>query len=174
MNREPGADLVRRAQEGDAGAFTALLAPLIEPAYRLAGAMLRDPHAAEDIVQDASLKAWRKAHRIKPGAEMRPWFLAIVANECRSLTRSRWWSVAKVADVEPQPVIDGEWRAAGADLRRAIGRLRHRRRLMLALHWYLDLPLAEVATITHSSEDAVKSELARAIRQLRSMLGEKE
>jgi DNA-directed RNA polymerase specialized sigma24 family protein len=40
------------------------------------------------------------------------------------------------------------------------------------LHWYLDLPVAEVATITGSSEDAVKSELSRAVGQLRNILGD--
>jgi hypothetical protein len=74
-------DLVARAKAGDHGAFTALLRPAIAPAYRLAGAMLHDPHAAEDVVQDASLKAWRKLDQLKAGTEMQPWFLGIVANE---------------------------------------------------------------------------------------------
>src|SRR6266568_1860341 len=85
-----GVDLVRQAQAGDDGAFAALLRPVVPAAYRLAGAMLHDPHAAEDIVQDASLKAWRKLDQLKAGREMQPWFLGIVANECRSLRRSRW------------------------------------------------------------------------------------
>lgn len=163
-------DLVTRAQAGDDGAFTALLRPAIAPAYRLAGAMLHDPHAAEDIVQDASLKAWRKLGQLKAGTQMQPWFLGIVANECRSARRSRWWSVLRLPDPE-QPVAAAGDMAAFADLRHAIRRLRHRRRLLLVLHWYLDLPIAEVAAITGSSEDAVKSELSRAVRELRSLLG---
>ena len=173
---EPGlsVDLVKRAQAGDDGAFAALLRPVILPAYRLAGAMLHDPYAAEDIVQEASLRAWRKLDQVKPGAEMRPWFLGIVANECRSVRRTRWWTVLKVADPEPTAAVTDDAVPAHADLRRAIRRLHHRRRLLLVLHWYLDLPLAEVAAITNSSEDAVKSELSRAVRQLRGLLGEGE
>ena len=163
-------ELVPRAKAGDKEAFSALLSPLIGSAYRLAGAMLHDRHAAEDIVQDSSIKAWRKLQQLKAGTEMRPWFLGIVANECRSARRTRWWSVLKLADPERPEALVGDSLAAFADLRRAIRRLRHRRRLLLVLHWYLDLPLAEVATITGSSEDAVKSELARAVRQLRDML----
>jgi len=164
-------DLVTQAQAGDDGAFTALLRPAIASAYRLAGAMLHDPHAAEDVVQDASLKAWRKLGQLKAGAELQPWFLGIVANECRSVRRPRWWSVLRLSDPEPPPVREGDSMAALADLRRAIRRLRHRRRLLLVLHWYLDLPVAEVAAITGSSEDAVKSELSRAVRELRRLLG---
>jgi len=164
-------DLVTRAQAGDDGAFTALLRPAIAPAYRLAGAMLHDANAAEDIVQDASLKAWRKLDQLKAGAQMQPWFLGIVANECRSARRTRWWSVLRLSDPEPPAVPAGDSMAAFADLRRAIRRLRYRRRLLLVLHWYLDLPVAEIAAITGSSEDAVKSELSRAVRQLRRLLG---
>ncbi len=164
-------DLVTRAQAGDDGAFAALLRPAIAPAYRLAGAMLHDANAAEDIVQDASLKAWRKLDQLKVGAQMQPWFLGIVANECRSARRTRWWSVLRLADPEPPAVHAGDSMAAFADLRSAIRRLRHRRRLLLVLHWYLDLPVAEIAAITGSSEDAVKSELSRAVRQLRRLLG---
>ena len=160
-----------RQRQGDEGAFSALLQPLIASAYRLAGAMLHDPYAAEDVVQESSLKAWRRIHQLRDGSEMRPWFFGIVANECRSARWTRWWSVLKLADPEPTGSPSAESVAAFTDLRRAILRLKHRRRLLLALHWYLDLSVAEVATITHSSEDAVKSELSRAVRQLRGLLG---
>jgi RNA polymerase sigma-70 factor (ECF subfamily) len=165
-------DLVSRAQAGDEQAFTALLRPLVSSAYRLAGAMLHDPHAAEDVVQEASLKAWRKLYQVRPGAEMKPWFLGIVANECREVRRGRWRSVLKQPEPELPPATTGDSTAAFEDLRRAIRRLKHRRRLLLVLHWYLDLPIAEVATITGSSEDAVKSELSRAVGQLRNLMGD--
>lgn len=178
MDRSLSVDIVKQAQAGDEGAFATLLRPVIAPAYRLAGGMLHDPYAAEDTVQEASLKAWRNLNQLRPGAEMRPWFLGIVANECRSVRRTRWWSVLKVSDPEPTvatgDAVATDAVAAHADLRRAIRRLRHRRRLLLVLHWYLDLPVAEIAAITNSSEDAVKSELSRAVRQLRGLLGEGE
>ena len=163
-------DLIGRAQAGDHAAFAALLRPVIAPAYRLAGAMLHDPHAAEDTVQEASLKAWRKLHQLKDGAAMKPWFLGIVANECRSVRRTRWWSVLELPEAEPAREPAPDSMAAFADLRGAIRRLKHRRRLLLVLHWYLDLPVAEVAAVTGSSQDAVKSELARAVQQLRGLL----
>lgn len=165
-------DLVKRAQDGDESAFTSLLRPLVPIAYRLAGGMLHDPQAAEDAVQEASLRAWRKLHQVRPGSEMKPWFLGIVANECRNVRRGRWWSVVKQSEPELPPRPGADSSAAHADLRRAIRRLNHRRRLLLVLHWYLDLPVAEVATITGSTEDAVKSELSRAMGQLRNLLGD--
>ena len=172
MERVFEVDLLKRAQAGDDGAFTALLQPLVSSAYRLAGAMLHDSHAAEDVVQEASLKAWRKLHQIRAGAEMKPWFLGIVANECREVRRGRWWSVLKQPDPELPGAHGGDSTSAFTDLRHAIRRLKHRRRLLLVLRWYLDLPVAEVAAITRTTEDSVKSELSRAVGQLRILLGD--
>ena len=72
------------------GAFAELLRPLIEPGFRLALAMLRDPSAAEDAVQEASFTAWRKIGRMNDRGKLRPWFLGVVANKCRNARRNRW------------------------------------------------------------------------------------
>jgi len=52
-------DLLNRARLGDRVAFEEILRPLVEPAYRLALAMLRERDAAEDAVQEMALKGWR-------------------------------------------------------------------------------------------------------------------
>src|SRR5438045_4424587 len=70
--------------------FGPLLQDLVLPGYRLACGMLHDAAAAEDVVQEAALKAWRKRGRLRSGSDPLPWFLAIVANECRSVRRRRW------------------------------------------------------------------------------------
>ena len=57
--------------------FDQHLERVLDPAFRLAMTMLNDRAAAEDAVQEASLKAWRHQDRFRPGAELRPWFLAM-------------------------------------------------------------------------------------------------
>src|SRR2546428_4581430 len=88
------------AEEQD---FEAALRPLIQPAFRLAFGMLHDRQEAEDAVQEASFKAWNRRGNLRPGSAMRPWYLAIVANQRRSVRRGRWWSVAKVG-ITPQRI----------------------------------------------------------------------
>src|SRR5258707_13914696 len=85
--------LLEAAKLGDDNAFEVLLVPLLEPGYRLAGGMLQDHQAAQDAVQEAAFKAWRKLRQLRDGLEMRPWFLGIVANECRTVRRSKWSKV---------------------------------------------------------------------------------
>ena len=75
--------MLARAAEGDAHAFAALIQPLLDPAYRLAAVMLADRSTAEDAVQEASIKAWRKLGQLRGDAgSLRSWFLSIVAKPC--------------------------------------------------------------------------------------------
>jgi RNA polymerase sigma-70 factor (ECF subfamily) len=167
--------LIDRARCGDEAAFTALLEELADPAYRLALAMLRDRSAAEDAVQEAALKAWRKIGTLREGTTTaRPWFLTIVANQCRSMLRGRWF---RVQLVEHTPgVAEGfESRVLNAsELQRLMTRLNHQQRLALVLYFYLDLPLEEVARVLGVQPAAAKSRIYRAARALRPGLVESE
>lgn len=158
--------LLDTAKDGDERAFELLLKPLLEPGYRLAGGMLQDHQAAQDAVQEAAFKAWRKLRQLREGSEMRPWFLGIVANECRSSRRSRWSSVLKFLPERAEAVREDAV-LSGIELRRALRRLDEKKRLALVLYWYLDLPLDEIATITRSSVHAVEGQVQRGMRELR-------
>ena len=59
---------------------------------------------------------------------------------------------------------------SGLELRRALMAMDERKRLVLVLHWYLDLPLDEIAAATGSSLHAVESRLQRGIRELKQRM----
>jgi len=161
------------AAAGDANSFASLIDPLLDPAYRLAAVMLADRGAAEDAVQEASIKAWRKLRQLRGDlGSLRSWFLSIVANECRMTRRQRWWGVLKMAEVETDR--DTEFGAGSYDLHQALLKLSPEERLPLVLHFYLDLPLEEVARILHVSPSAAKSRIYRAARRMRSDLTQEE
>ena len=140
MSEDPSAVLHGRAKAGDRQAFDELLEPLLEPAFGLAMAMLSDRYEAEDAVQDAALKTWQKLGRFRTGANLRPWFLAIVANQCRTVRRSRWWHVLRSNDIsrirrdEPS---EGDW-SDRIDLDSALGRLSQHQLAALTLYYHLD------------------------------------
>jgi RNA polymerase sigma-70 factor, ECF subfamily len=148
--------------------FTDLLAPVVQPAYRLACAMLHDATSAEDAVQEASLIAWRKFKKLDDPERLRPWFLGIVANECRNARRRRWWNVARFGLAPVFTVGSGEDRTVTrADVRQALRRLPHEDRLVVSLYFYLDMPVQEVAAVAGTSVEATRQRLYRAIRRLR-------
>jgi RNA polymerase sigma factor (sigma-70 family) len=164
--------LLQAAKQGDDSAFEILLQPLLQPGYRLAGGMLQDHQAAQDAVQEAAFKAWRKLRQLRDGSEMRPWFLGIVANECRSVRRSRWSSVVKLLEPASAESLPTDSVLSGIQLRNALRMLDEKKRLALVLHWYLDLPLEEVATITGSSVHAVEGQVQRGMHELRQRMKE--
>jgi RNA polymerase sigma factor (sigma-70 family) len=159
--------LIDRAKRGDDKAYERLLAPLVEPAHKLACGLLHDSHLAEDAVQDASVKAWRKLRNLKDGAPMRPWFLAIVANQCRDVRRGHWSRLVLRHDVSEQigPAEDEALRRV--QVRQALERLNKQERLVVVLHFYLDLPWPDVAAITGLTEAGARSRLNRALARIR-------
>ena len=165
--------LLDAAKLGDEGAFEILLRPVLEPGYRLAGGMLQDHQAAQDAVQEAAFKAWRKLRHLRNGSDLRPWFLGIVANECRSVRRSRWSSVMTAFLPPNAESIPTDSVLSGIELRQALRALDERKRLALVLHWYLDLPLKEIAIVTGSSVHAVEGRLQRGMHELRQRLEER-
>src|SRR2546427_12522231 len=75
LERRP--QILARAAQGDIDSFSLLIDPLLDPAYRLAAVMLGDRGAAEDAVQEASIKAWRKLRQLRGHApSLRAWFLS--------------------------------------------------------------------------------------------------
>jgi RNA polymerase sigma-70 factor, ECF subfamily len=167
--------LVTRAKGGDTEAFEAILAPLIDPAHRYACALLHDPGLAQDAVQEASLRAWRKLSRLRPGSPLRPWFLGIVANQCRDQMRGRWWQVIRM----PQPLVlssdfPEDVASRRAELREALLRLPDSERRVVILRLYLDLPWAEVAAATGVTEAGARSRYYRAVDRLRPVSGSQE
>jgi len=165
--RSASLNAIRAAKQGDQAAFEMLLEPLLGQAYRLACGLLHDHQAAEDAVQEAAFKAWRKLSHLREGSEMRPWFFGIVANECRSAMRSRWWSVIRTDPPEPGTEPLDEAVVAGVELRQALRAINADKRLVLVLHWYLDLPVSEIAAIVGISVHGAESRLLRATNELK-------
>jgi RNA polymerase sigma-70 factor (ECF subfamily) len=148
--------------------FEDLILPLADRGYRLACAMLHDPQAAQDAVQEASLTAWRKLSGVRDRGRVRPWFLGIVVNECRNSRRLKWVSGVDVGLAEELSVVSGEDKILrGADLRRAVNQLGTQDRLVVILFFYVDLPLEEVAAVMGSSVGAARARLYRAVKRLR-------
>lgn len=161
-------DLVRAARAGDGAAFADLLRPDYRTALRLAYGLLQDVDEAEDAVQEAAFTAWKRIGNLREDSRLRPWFLGIVANQCRSLKRNRWWSVTR--DELPESEAPTADLAASIDLRRALRRLGHDERLVLVLRYYLDMPFEEIAATLGISPKAARTRIERAVHRLKPIM----
>jgi RNA polymerase sigma-70 factor (ECF subfamily) len=86
-------ELVARAREGDPEAFDQLVGRHQAAAYRAALVAIRHPQDAEEVTQDAFVRAWTRLGQFRGHAAFRTWLLAIVWNCALSRRRSllRWW-----------------------------------------------------------------------------------
>lgn len=167
-------DLIQKAKAGDNVAYEDLLRPNLKPAARLARALLGEPSEAEDAVQEAAVKGWRRLGNLRAGAEFQPWFLGIVVRQVRTIQRGPWWTLLRLPDLRVQPAMAEEPWLDGEDLRRAIGNLPRSQREAVLLHFYLDLRIQDVAASLGLSVAGVKSRINRALRQLRVTIASSE
>jgi RNA polymerase sigma-70 factor, ECF subfamily len=162
------AGLIAAARQGDGLAFAELIRPEYRVAFRVAYGLLHNFDEAEDAVQEAAFIAWKRLGNLRQGASLRPWFLAIVANQCRTARRSKWWSVLKAESPEGEGLsVDF---AAAVDLRRALLRLSHDERLIVVLRYYIDMPFEEIAITLGISTGAARTRVRRAVQRLRPII----
>jgi RNA polymerase sigma-70 factor (ECF subfamily) len=171
----PEQQLIAQAKRGDVDAFEAILETSITPAHKYACALLHDPSLAEDAVQEASVRAWRKLGRLRAGSSFQPWFLGIVARQCRDQMRGRWWRMIRM----PHPEVkrsdlpeDAALRRAA--LREALGELTERERQVLILRLYLDLTWNDVSSVVGLTEAGARTRYYRALERLRLTRGSQE
>ncbi len=169
---------VSRARGGDLSAYEVLVARYTVPAHR-AAVLLGAGDDADDVVQEALVKAYRQLSRYRGESGFRPWLLAIVANETRNLHRSRRRRDGLVlrAAARPDPVPDSPDPAdsvlAGERRHRLVEQLRRladRDREVLVCRFLLDLSEAETADALNVPKGTVKSRTARALAKLREHL----
>jgi RNA polymerase sigma-70 factor (ECF subfamily) len=137
-------------------------AAMLRLARRLNGA------EADDVVQDALVRAWRKRHLYDASrGTAQTWLLAIVAEESRRTRRRRRATTSLVDRAVADPPREGD-----LDLERAVRRLAPRQRLAVELHYFVGLSVLETAAVMGCAEGTVKSTLSDARRAMREHLGE--
>jgi RNA polymerase sigma-70 factor (ECF subfamily) len=158
------------------GTFDDVVLPHLDAAHRLARWLLGNEHDAEDVVQEASLRAFRY-FRTFTGGNGRAWFLRIVRNTSCSW-RSHNVQAADPFDEEAHsgdvPPMDPETLLLrmddGTRLERAIGHLSNRHRELLVQRELNGLTYRELADVTGSPIGSVMSGLSRARHALREAL----
>ena len=177
-------DLVRRAQRGEIAAFNMLVIRHQNAAYSLALRFLRTREAAEDVTQEAFVRAWRAIDTFR-GDRFRSWLLRIVANAARDELRRRkrrpqrsldeTWDDSDMASIDPvEPGLGPQERAEQTELRgvleRALAELPEDWRMVVLLSDVHGMSYEEIADAVDAPLGTVKSRLSRARGRLRQLL----
>ena len=167
-------DLVLKAQQGDHDAFAALAEAALTRLDTAARLILRDPDRAKDAVQNALVRAWRDLPQLRDADRWEAWLHRLLVRSCYDeLRRSRRRSLeVTIASVDLPAVLDEAAATLDrADIERAFLTLDADQRLVVVLHYYLDLPLPEVAAAAGIPVGTAKSRLHRGLVALRRALG---
>jgi RNA polymerase sigma factor (sigma-70 family) len=144
----------------------------VDDAYRLAGYLLGDVAEAQDAVQEALVKAWRNWAGLRDVGAFRPWFKRIVVNCCNDRLKRR----RRILDLEAAsdlPALDAfAAMYTRDDVGRAVGRLSREHRVVVALRYWDDMTLEQIAETLGQPLGTVKSRLHYALRALRAELGD--
>jgi RNA polymerase sigma-70 factor (ECF subfamily) len=166
-------ETVRLAASGDEAAFARLVETHHAGMARVAYVICGDVELARDAVQSAWALAWRHIGTLRDPAQIRPWLIAIAANEARaSLRRRRRPGPTLELDnlLEAPGGADPADGIALVDLRRVLVRLDPDDRALLALRYVSGLDSTEIAAHLGMSASGVRSRLARLLDRLRTEL----
>jgi len=190
-NRIDDTTLIREAQQGNRAAFEVLVRHYDHSVLRLALHLTGSETDAQDIYQEAFLKAYKNLGSFRFECSFYTWIYRIVTNLCLDHLRKR--SVRKedapvavdhsgekysvldqVADVRSgaNPERDLMRRELGKKIGAALSRLTPRERMVFELKHYHGLKLRTVGEMLHTTEETAKNTLFRATQKLRSALAE--
>jgi RNA polymerase sigma-70 factor (ECF subfamily) len=172
------AELLRRVQADDLDAFGEFFARYRGPVYRTAYGLIGDPQAAEEVLQDAFVRAFQRRHTLRLDVSPLPWLHRVTLNLCYSrLSRRRIAANSIDAAVEGSvpddralPADDAERSELGSIVRSGIAALPEKHRSVVVLYYLQRLSLQETADVLGIRPGTVKSRLHYALRRLRDHL----
>ena len=189
--REAEMDLIRAAQAGSRAAFDALVRQYEHQVLRLALHLTGSEHDAEDIYQEAFLKAYRYIGNFRFECSFYTWIYRIVTNLCldqlrRRKTRREDHAVmvdrsgdeidllAGVSDDRAfsNPARELDRKMLAEKIQAALGKLTPRERMVFELKHYQGLRLRTIGEMLNTTEETAKNTLFRATKKLRSQLAE--
>ena len=174
VDRVRGEGIAASDASVQAAAFRRLADEHLEAGYRLACAILGNPAEAQDATHDAFVQAWRKWHTLRDPDRFEAWFDRIVANTCKnrltSSARRRTRALDNAIETAPgDPMGQALDRVA---LTVALATLSPDHRVVVALRYYRDLSVDQIAARLGLRPGTVRSRLHYATRRLHTALAE--
>jgi RNA polymerase sigma-70 factor (ECF subfamily) len=173
-------ELVERARAGDHDAYAELMREHEQAAFRVAYVIVGSAADAEDVAQEAFVKAYGALASFRTGSPFRPWLLRIVGNEARNHRRAagrRAFHQHRAQLLEPVAATDGPADAVLAGESRsklfaALAALREGEREALVARYFIGLTDAEAGAALGVPRATVKMRAWRGLEKLRRALGE--
>ncbi|QBD79620.1 RNA polymerase sigma factor [Ktedonosporobacter rubrisoli] len=171
--------LVTRILQGDQEAFSDIVEQYSAIMLRTASMIVGDRDIAEDVVQDALIQAWHHLPELRKAGALRPWLMRIVVNQCisfkRRLARSTAFKRQVICEQEINSIAQAAEHYKGHlerswDLTNAVDNLPFKQKVVIVLHYYNGMTLAEMSRVLTTSENTLKKRIQAALTNLRRVL----
>ena len=149
--------------------FTRYAESYIDTVFRVAFNYIKSAADAEDITQNVFLKLLKEDKPFESEEHVKRWLIRVAINECKNLTKARWWRQESYEDYAATLSFDNP---AHSDLFYAVMELPKKYRLPIYLHYYEEYSIDEISATLRSHPGTVKSRLSRGRKLLKSMLTE--
>jgi RNA polymerase sigma-70 factor, ECF subfamily len=166
-------ELVRQAQRGDEHAFASIALAIGDRLHGLAQRILRDQDLAEDATQQALFAIWRDLPRLRDPERFDAWSYRLLVNACYAEGRRQKRSAVAIAPHVLHAAIEDDVSGVVVNrdqLERGFRRLSLEHRIVVALYYYVDMPLDQIAETVGVPAGTVRSRLHHGIRALRAAL----
>jgi RNA polymerase sigma-70 factor (ECF subfamily) len=168
-------DLVIAARDGDLDAYSQLVRTAFPRLYGVANLILRDGDRAQDAVQDALVLAWKHVRSLRDPDAWDPWLRRLTVRACYKVAKKekRRTEVEQHVKLDDRTATTLDHSAELAERDWVVSQLSAidiEKRAVLVLHYYLDLPMKEVADILDIPYGTAASRLHRGLEALRGSL----
>lgn len=153
----------------DEDQFRKELTELIPHLRAFARSLCGNATLADDVAQDAMLKAWKAREKFKPGSNLKAWTFTILRNQFYSIKRRSWRATSLDQEVAEQTIVaqsDQEKSMQLNELRRGLDSLKDDQREALILVGASGLTYEEAAEICNCAVGTIKSRVSRARKNL--------
>ncbi len=169
-------ELVERARSGDTGAYDVLVSLYLKRVMSIAWGIVHNAHDAEDLAQEAFVKAYQSLGRFRTDEPFGPWIYRIVTNLALDVRKHRLRvRHEELTDEAPAARRDGADLAARSNeiarrIDAALGELPEMQQIVARLHLIEQFEHHEIAAMTGLSEGTIRSHLSHARKKLKAKL----
>ena len=145
-----------------------------EKLYRVAFSYSRNEEEALDLIQEAITKALKNIDKLKEKEYIKTWFYRILINEClQYIKKDKRIITCELQEIESKVEWNDNISVEGIDVYKCVQSLNEKLKTVIILRFFEDMKIDEIAKITKTNENTVKSRLYKGLKELKKLI-EKE
>lgn len=142
-----------------------------EKLYRVAFSYSKDEESALDIVQEAIIKALKNIHKLKEERYVKTWFYRILINEClQHIKKKKRFITCELQEIENKIEWNDTISTGEIDIYKCVQSLNEKLKTVIILRFFEDMKIDEIAKITKTNVNTVKSRLYKGLEELKKLI----